>query len=233
MSNILEDFVKDKRVIICGPAPYLQGQDKYSWIDDHDIIVRPNQFHIPENLISDYGSRTDIMSHNFGTPWMKGLKEDIENNKDQFDKLQMLICPLLYGTRNKEENYMSWPENHIGDVVYNAESINSNKIPFYWIGVKKYQQLYRDMGCQPYSGVLTIMMLLECRVKSLTVTGFDFYETATAYADGLHNPTNGDPPMQGGGHGNAIQQAKYVKSVYDKTENFYVDDKLQSIFDKL
>ena len=42
MSDTLEDFVKDKRVVICGPAQHLQGQDKGSWIDDHDVVVRAN-----------------------------------------------------------------------------------------------------------------------------------------------------------------------------------------------
>ena len=233
MSNILENFVKDKRVIVCGPAPHLENQNKGSWIDDHDVVVRVNQCYVPEHLFNDYGKKIDIMSHNFGTDWIPALKQESIEHKDQFDKLKMMICPLLYGTRVKEDNYMSWSEDHIGDVVRNAESINTNEIPFYWIGPKKYQQLYHEIGSQPYSGVLTIMMLLECNVKSLTVTGFDFYQTSNVYYEGFHNPMNGPLPTVGGGHGNAIQQARYIKGIYQSREDFFIDDKLKNIFENL
>jgi len=233
MDNNFKKFVEGKRVVLVGPAPHLSGEGKGKWIDDHDIIVRPNQFHIPEKIKIDYGSRTDIMSHNFGTLWMNGLKDNIEKNKEQFDKLLMLMCPVLYGTRGKEENYMSWSEDHIGDVVHNAQSINTNQIPFWWIGPKRYQKLFNSIGCQPYTGLLTICMLLECPIESLYVTGFDFYESDKVYVDGIHNPLDGPEPKKGGGHGETFKQIEYLKNIHQDINKLYVDDKLQNIFDKL
>ena len=226
----LKNLVGGKRVVIVGPAPHLKDSGKGGWISDHDIVIRPNQFHVPDVLKADYGERTDIMSHNFGTPWMEGLKDDIDKYKDQFDQLTMLMCPLLYGTRGKEENYMSWPENHVGDVVHNAQSVNTNKIPFAWIGPKRYQQLYRQIGCQPYTGVLTICMILDHSPKSLDVLGFDFYKTDKAYVTGVNNPKYGPPPKKGGGHGSStlLPQANFLRNLIQEGK-IQVDDTLKEL----
>ena len=199
--SVLCDFVANKRVVIVGPSTGLKDSNDGELIDSFDVVCRPNHFWTNDELKNDYGSRTDILFHNFGTDWIPGLKDNIENHKEDFDALKMLVCPLIYGTRIKEDNYMSWPEDHIGDVVHNAKSINTNGIPFQWIGVKKYQRIYHIIGCQPYTGTLSVLMLLECPVKELYVTGFDFYQTDKAYADGLHNPLDGPPSQIGGPHG--------------------------------
>ena len=232
MSNTLEDFVKDKRVVICGPAQHLQGSGKGRWIDEHNVVVRANQFHVLEHLHDDYGTRTDIMFHNFGTTWMTGLKDTIEKNKDAFDKLQMMVCPMIYGTIGKEDNYMSWTEDHVGDVVSNAKNINENNIPFEWIGVKRYHDYYNRIGCQPYTGVLAILMLAECGVRELNITGFDFYTTDKQYVDGFLNPKDGSPPPRGGSHGPgcAELQLQTIKQLTEDLDYVEADGKLKEIF---
>ena len=70
--NLLR-LVENKRVIILGPAPYLVGSGAAKEIDDYDVVCRVNDIIPPLSLRPDYGNRTDIMFHNFGTPWMAGL----------------------------------------------------------------------------------------------------------------------------------------------------------------
>lgn len=228
----LSEFVKNKRVAVVGPASYLEGKNFGKLIDDYDVVVRPNYFHMLPHLKKDYGTRTDILFHNFGTEWMNGLKDNIRNNQKEFDEIKMMVCPVLYGTRGKEENYMSWPEDHVGDVVHNAKSINENQVPFEWIGVKKYQEFYNAIGCQPYTGVLSVLMLLECPLKELYLTGFDFYGTDKVYVDGFQNPLDGPPPNRGGSHGgdSSVRQKKYLRDVYSMSNHFEVDDRMRELF---
>ena len=232
--SVLYDFIANKRVVIVGPSPCLQGSGDGKIIDSFDVVCRPNHFWTNDELKNDYGSRTDILFHNFGTDWIPGLKDNIENHKEDFNALKMLVCPLIYGTRIKEDNYMSWDEDHIGDVVHNAESINTNDIPFEWIGVKKYQEIYNMIGCQPYTGTLSVLMLLECPVAELYVTGFDFYQTDKAYADGFHNPLDGPAPETGGGHGYSCTQRQIFvfKNLFKQHKILKVDQQLQQIIDK-
>lgn len=229
--SVLCDFVANKRVVIVGPSTGLKDSNDGELIDSFDVVCRPNHFWTNDELKNDYGSRTDILFHNFGTDWIPGLKDNIENHKEDFDALKMLVCPLIYGTRIKEDNYMSWAEDHIGDVVHNAESINTNDIPFEWIGVKKYQEIYNMIGCQPYTGTLSVLMLLECPVAELYVTGFDFYQTDKAYADGFYNPLDGPPPPTGGTHGDmAIKKQIFAfKNLLERDDILTVDKRLKEL----
>ncbi len=58
-------LVKNKSVIIVGPARTLQGQRQGVFIDSHDVVVRINDVleHFPPSaeLAEDIGSRADIM----------------------------------------------------------------------------------------------------------------------------------------------------------------------------
>ena len=64
ISNKLNNYLKQKSVIIVGPSQNLIGKLKGKFIDSHDIIVRLNKcWKIPKELEKDYGSRTDILWH--------------------------------------------------------------------------------------------------------------------------------------------------------------------------
>jgi len=230
VNEYLLELVEGKRVAIIGPAPHLENLGDGPWIDEHDIIIRPNQFYIPDKLKKDYGSRTDIMFHNFGTIWMNGLKDNIIKYTEQFNSLRMLVCPLIYGTRGKEDNYMSWSENHIGDVVSNADRVRGG-IPFYWVGVKKYKNWIKEIGCEPYTGFLTILTILEYPIKELYVSGFDFYMSNKVYFDGFANPIDGPVPSTGGEHGDGCSQRQIFtfKNLLKKYEILKVDDKLKEL----
>ena len=58
------ELLKDKKVIVVGPSPSLEGSGKGKEIDGYDIVVRVNKgFPIEEGFESDLGSRTDIHYH--------------------------------------------------------------------------------------------------------------------------------------------------------------------------
>tara|TARA_R100000995_G_scaffold71200_1_gene39844 strand:+ start:2113 stop:2850 length:738 start_codon:yes stop_codon:yes gene_type:complete len=171
--NLLS-LTEGKRVAVVGPAPYLIGSGDGAKIDEYDLVVRPNAFSVPSDLRQDYGSRTDIMFHNLGTPWQEGLKEQIKNDQESFKNLKMVGC-LATKSQHSETNFLSWPEGHVSNVVRNFNEINKYDVPFYWIGNKDYRTLYNEIGVEPNTGIMTITVLLRYPVSELFVTGFSFY----------------------------------------------------------
>jgi hypothetical protein len=170
----LLSLVEDKRVAIIGPAPYLKGRRMGSMFDNYDIIVRPNNFHIDKSLVKDYGSRTDVMFHNFGGAFMTGLKKLIENHPEDFKKLKMMGCLALknYGA----DPHLSWDDDYVSGVVENFNHINANNTPFYWIGVKDYKKIYNKIGEEPNTGILALTVLSSYPLKEIFVSGFTFYK---------------------------------------------------------
>ena len=58
MENLI-NILKDKRVILVGPAPYLQNKKRGKFIEDYDIVCGIGSTY---NLnCEDYGNRIDIL----------------------------------------------------------------------------------------------------------------------------------------------------------------------------
>jgi len=174
LNDDLLGFLQDKRVALVGPAPYLKGMGMGSLFDSYDIIVRPNNFHINKSLVKDYGSRTDIMFHNFGGAFMTGLKKSIKNNPEDFKKLKMMGCLALknYGS----DPHLSWDDDYVSGVVENFHQINANNTPFYWIGVRDYKKIYNKLGEEPNTGILALTVLLSYPIKEIFVSGYTFFK---------------------------------------------------------
>ena len=232
MNQTLSNLLENKRVAIVGPAPYLTGSGSGELIDSYDIILRPNQFSVPNDLKTDYGSRTDIMNHNFGTPWMPGLKEQISRNPKDFSELKVLMCTAIK-SEHSEVNFLSWPETYVSNVVRNAKQVNQHEILFHWIGIKKYHEFYNLVGCEPYTGFLSIMMMLDFPIKELYVTGFDFYQGKHVYCDGYLSPLNHSllTSNSGGSHGGDCnrRQIDFLSSIQPKFDFLSVDSILAKI----
>tara|TARA_R110000824_G_scaffold27618_1_gene93662 strand:- start:6941 stop:7681 length:741 start_codon:yes stop_codon:yes gene_type:complete len=210
--NILS-LVKGKRVAVVGPAPYLVDSYMGEEIDGYDTIARPNAFVIPTNIQKDYGSRTDIMFHNLGTPWQEGLKEQIKNDEDSFKNLKMVGC-LATKSDHSETNFLNWPEDYVSNVVRNFNEINKYSLPFYWIGNKDYRTLYERIGVEPNTGLMTAAVMLCYPVKEIFVSGFSFYLQGsthnTTYYEGFLSEAdkkiyNGRYGSGHGSHANKVQ----------------------------
>ena len=182
INDDLKKIVEGKKVAVIGPAPYLKNKSLGKTLEEADVICRINEFMPPTELINDYGSRTDIMFHNFGTPWMKPHKEKIENNKERFSKLKLVVCPAIK-SEHSEVDYLSWGDDYISNVVRNFNEVETGDVPFYWIGVKDYKKIYRAVGAESNTGMLAIMMLLHYPIKELLVSGFTFYLGGNTYDD--------------------------------------------------
>ena len=183
-------LVEGRRVAIVGPAPYLLDKSIGADLNKYDVVCRINDIIPRADLQEHYGERTDIMFHNCGTAFMPGLKRKIEKSPEAFKNLKMVVCAAIKA-KHTDTDYLQWQDNHVSDVVANFQKLNIHQIPFYWIGVKDYKNLYSRVGAEINSGIAAISVLLQYPIKELFVTGFTFYLGGTLETD-LYYPGHWD-----------------------------------------
>jgi hypothetical protein len=172
-SNKLLKIFKNKRVAIVGPSPHLIGTKSGPVIDQYDIVCRVNQVAAIDHE-EDYGARTDIVFHNCGTQFIDAFDARLKESAHISRKLKLVICPCVKAT-GSDNNWPTWPDNHISPVVENFHNINSYNIPFSWIGIPNYRKVYNLFKCEPNAGQTAILMILKHNPAELFVTGFSFY----------------------------------------------------------
>jgi hypothetical protein len=153
----------NKKVIIVGPAGYLQGQNKGEWIDSFDVVVRVNHA-LPIEYEDDYGKRTDVLYHILSH---RGTSNKTLVDEEEIDlwvnaKLKWLVTS--HHAKSKRVNEM-------GPIINSKLKWACVHHRFSTI-IK--QQVDRKA---PNTGILAIAHLLSSRLQSLTVIGFDLYQS--------------------------------------------------------
>jgi hypothetical protein len=169
-------YVNNKKVIIVGPAQYLDGSGMGKFIDSYDIVVRlNNSYPIKKESFVDLGSRTDVLFHTGAVnTTLKyaanqlglGRIETLELNK-----LKWFISKRNPITGGKAEKVMI---DKITDLI---EQRNS-KIKMVAIETFFLRKLRAKLGnTDPNMSTLAIMYLLQTSLKELYICGCDFYGT--------------------------------------------------------
>lgn len=171
--NDLLKVLKNKRVAIVGPSPHLIDLNMGQIIDSYDIVCRVNEIH-PTGYENDYGNRTDIIFHNCGARFIETFGHKLNQNLNITKSLKYVICPCVKNT-GADNNWIDWSDDYESGVVNNFKSINDYNVPFYWIGMKNYREIYNHYTVEPNAGQTSICILLEHDVRELFVTGFSFY----------------------------------------------------------
>lgn len=148
----LNQYIKNKSVIFVGPSPILRGRKLGSWIDSFDIVVRTNGsiFLLDDNEYKkDYGSKCNILSIN--NQFQRevdyiNIKDLKENNKLKFVLAKSLI-------KNCNINFSSVSTIILGHKIYDSSVSIRN----------------------PFMGNIVVSYLLSFGVRTLWVTGIDFY----------------------------------------------------------
>lgn len=192
----LEKILFKKRVLLIGPAPYLEDPtyNLPKIIDDYDIIIRlKSGYPVPKELQENLGTRTDIYYTN--------LKENQNNlGQETFlqfykDKVQAIVfpypsnysitLPISHGDRNLLEilkkNYqknnlvLSRINNQIQRINPRESILEDNFLeiisdtnPLYFLN------LTRIMKTRPTTGLLAILDILQYPIKELKIVGFTF-----------------------------------------------------------
>lgn len=214
----LEKLLENKSVCLVGPAPYLMNKNIGNIIDQYDIICRMNEI-FPVDLHKDYGSRTDISFLNCATLSVTDYVYKMREAGDIAENMKFIICPVIKVAHD-------WS----GRVVDNAKMINIFDIPFYNIDEESYKSFYQEVGCEPNTGILAILILLQYNIKKLFITGMTFYsecKNGNPYDTHYHkNHTPEDLQLKTfnphAGHSQLIQK-EYFKSKILKDKRIMLD----------
>ena len=82
--KLFNSFLKNKKIIIVGPAPYLENYELGNFIDSFDIVVRINKGHQMTKDSKKFGSRTDILFHCVSQKFENGGEL---NNRKKWDAM--------------------------------------------------------------------------------------------------------------------------------------------------
>lgn len=213
--NIYSNYLKNKRVVVVGPAPSIIGSKQKELIDSYDVIVRINKaFPIPSDLMDDIGTRTDILYN--------CLNPHPENGG-----------PLNMAELKKNVKWIACPYPNIDPFNKNIDSfINTNKkygINFNIIDKSKYLDISRKMDTRPNSGVLTILDLLNYDIQELYITGITFFKGGYYKKYRNYNEEQVLERMRAAGNHDQNKQFEYMKNILLNDKRVKCDDKLNEI----
>lgn len=180
------EYLNGKSVVIVGPAASLTGRGQGELIDSHDVVVRINlALPIPEDRAEDIGSRTDVLYH-------------VLYSQNHFRDL---------GRKHTEEEIEGWRAAGLRYLVTRHEATNERvrairpligDFPMLHVNIELIRQIRQHIRSVPNTGAVAIAHLLSLPIRSLYVTGFDFYETG--YYAGYGGFTE-EQARRGGGEG--------------------------------
>ncbi len=227
-----------KKVILVGPAAYMQGSGLGDKIDKHDLIVRMNlSCPIPEGLKKDIGSRTDVLYHLLMRRQHRARvssfkahdAEEIKKWKTEGVKWVIL------------KNDLKSLEKRGGDVMAFMKSIK-DKINWSNVSGYKYRRLTSRTRNAPNMGTIAIYHLLLSGLKSLHVVGCDFHQTG--YYEGYGGFTEeqaklgaGGGPCWGQGRNRPVRnrvhalkgQLDYLNQVINSDRRITIDEHLARV----
>lgn len=162
----LTSYLTDKSIALVGPAASLLGRKQGSFIDGFDIVIRLNlACPVPSELHADIGSRTDILYHVlFNNRMIHTLKRahtpaEIRSWKE--DGVRFIVTRQM-GSSDRLPSF----KRALGD-----------QIPLVVMPDGYVDKLRSKVRVLPSTGVIAIAHLLDHPIRSLFVTGFDFYQT--------------------------------------------------------
>ena len=208
------NYLIGKKVIIVGPAGYLQDQGMGEWIDSFDVIVRVNHA-IPISYPKDYGSRTDVLYHilshrNAGSG--KRLVERDEVELWHASGLKWLVS--RHDVFSKRIRYMS--------------PVLNGLMPWICIRNRQFEAVRKAVKRSPNTGLVAISHLLTSKLHSLHVVGFDFYQSGvyTGYGDVMDNE---DAKDVNGNYHDTDSQLDYMRTLDSRESRLVLDEHLKGI----
>ena len=162
----LPEFVENKKVIIVGPGSTVKDDCKDLNVDGFDLICRLNKhWRLQKGDHAVLGHRTDILYHCM--------------NQNQYCRKDVQFW--------KANDYRVVSRVDIDKLKSHAKSRHFRQLnvginlPLDLVPNTFFNKCKADLGCNPSTGILTILHLLSMPVESVTVVGFDFYQSLYLY----------------------------------------------------
>jgi len=215
-------FLKNKRIVIVGPSSLLIGNNQGEFIDSFDVVIRQSRSYIvPDSLIKDMGSRTDIIFSSLHDVYDKG---HLGTGKYfPFSKLSKTLKWFA----------MSAPNVGLRIKRFKRE-INKTDIPVYVVDHKWRTQMHNILNRSPSNGIISLCDTIRYDVKEIYVTGFTFYKVTDSngwhyYKDYKPDPTKNKG--KGKGHNFEKEFLYFKDQVIKNREKVKCDDILEQLLD--
>ena len=169
LNKDLSNLIYKKRIVIVGPADYLNNQNLGDLIDNYDIIVRIKKgCPIPNEMHKDYGKRTDILYTN--------LRLDNDTNslsmEDLFKMKQEGVKYICYPYPTEQNNNIDYRFRK--NWKQNSKKINKIIPVFNTINLYDFFLIENYIKSRPTTGLLAILDILKYNPKELFIIGFTF-----------------------------------------------------------
>jgi hypothetical protein len=200
----IEEFVKDKSVIVVGSGPTIKTNEK-DYIDSHDIVVRVNNYKI---LDSRTGFRTDIHYSFYG----QSIKKDKQDLIQDGVKFCICKCPNAKFMDSQWHNVRGKIRGTDFRYIYALRKhwwFCSTYVP----SLEEFMETFNLLGGRiPTTGFSAILKMLSYKPSSLALTGFDFFESKIHNVDEAWRQVNQDDPI---GH-SPRHEKKWLLNNYKK-----------------
>ena len=111
--------------------------------------------------------------------------------------------------------------------------VNKCDVPFYWVGVANYKKMFNEVGCEPYTGVMSFLTICNSPAKEIYLTGFDFYQGEKVYKSGYLSSFDSSQEKTNkqnqGGHGShcTYRNLLAVKNRVNSDERIKTDEAIR------
>ena len=188
--DFITDFFRDKSVVIFGSGPSCFNNDAAA-IDNYDVIVRVNNY-VFKGYESQVGHRTDVFYSFFGS----SIKKSVEELKEQGVKLCMSKLPNAKPIESEWHIRNKQPYGVDYRYIYKQRAawwFTDTYIP----ETESFMELFNLLkNHQPTTGFAGIWELLRLPIKSLYITGFDFFSSMQHNGLERWRPKNLDDPLR-------------------------------------
>lgn len=217
------DLVKDKKVLLIGPAPYLIDGSILKKMEKYDTIVRLNRsIEMLEELEGYVGTKTDILYHCI----------DIAPSQGNFDY-------SLEEWKNKGVKHVRIPyppvnSHYVRNINVFQHKNNSKIIDNSITDIDLYSKIKHGCGnTSPNTGTIAIIDILSNHPEILHISGLTFLKGKKLYVDGYRDVINSEDLVR---KQNSIYknhsidlQVSFLKKELENYDNITYDDEVKSV----
>lgn len=223
MRGRYEDYLKGKSICLVGPAPTIDRGDKLEnkkqadFIESHDVVVRLNKaLPIPDSYKSFLGKRTDVLYNCMLPTPTNGGYLDIEFLKKEIDWLVSSVPDISPFSSN----------------ISNFRYRNANSLNFSVSNVELFLHAQSEMRTRPNTGVMAILDMLSCDIKSLYIMGMTFFKGGHLQKYRNHTPREVSIlEVEYGAHRQEPQR-KYIKNILSSDTRVEADSFFMEALDE-
>ncbi len=167
------DYLKNKRVVVVGPAPSVDGSGQHDLIESYDVIVRVNEaLPIPPGHEEDVGTRTDVLYHCMVEEGGRDFAALVDGWNLEF------LCSAFPNRRWYVKNNLDILKRNI-ECAYRI------------LPISVWRVLVRQLRSTSNTGTTAMLDLLNHDIDELYITGFTFYQGGYSqrYKDGHDEKT--------------------------------------------